>query len=95
MAAFPRQGCTTSEWIEPEEFSFGGRRVGPAAVADYLRRSRSMWAELVSVPTAYRNGDDIVVIHHMHGRLADGTLRDMTVADVSTFSNGLVVRMQA
>jgi ketosteroid isomerase-like protein len=83
------------EWIEPEEFPFGGRRVGPAAVADYLRRSRSMWAELVSEPIAYRSGDDIVVIHHIHGRLADGTTRDATVADVFTFGNGIVVRMQA
>jgi hypothetical protein len=28
--------------------------VGPAAVADYLRDSRSLWAELVSEPAATR-----------------------------------------
>lgn len=83
------------EWIEPEEFPNGGRRVGPAAVADYLRRSRSMWSELVSEPTAHRRGNDIVVIHHLHGHLADGTFRDATAADVFTFRDGLVVRMQA
>jgi ketosteroid isomerase-like protein len=83
------------EWIEPDEFPHGGRRVGPAAVADYLRRSRSTWAELVSEPAAHRSGDDIVVIHHLHGRLTDGTARDVTVADVFTFSNGLIVRMRA
>jgi ketosteroid isomerase-like protein len=83
------------EWIEPAEFPYGGRRVGPAAVADYLRRSRSTWAEVVSEPTAHRRGDDIVVVHHLHGNLADGTVRDATVADVFTFSDGLVVRMQA
>jgi ketosteroid isomerase-like protein len=83
------------EWTEPEEFPYGGRRVGRTAVAEYLRSSRSLWAELVSEPTARRRGNDIVVIHHVHGRLADGTFRDATVADVFTFSNGLVVRMQA
>jgi len=83
------------EWIEPEEFPYGGRWVGPTAAAEYLRRSRSLWAELVSEPTAHRRGNDIVVVHHVHGRLADGTFRDATVADVFTFSNGLVVRMHA
>ena len=83
------------EWIEPEQFPYGGRRIGPAAVADYLRESRSLWAELVSKPTATRRGNDIVVVHHVHGRLADGTFRDVTVADVFTFSKGLIVRMQA
>jgi ketosteroid isomerase-like protein len=42
------------EWIEPGQFPHGGRRVGPAAVADYLRDSRSLWAELVSEPAATR-----------------------------------------
>jgi ketosteroid isomerase-like protein len=27
------------EWIEPEEFPYGGRRQGPDAVADYLGSS--------------------------------------------------------
>ena len=66
------------EWIEPEQFPYGGRQVGPAAVADYLRNSRSLWAELVSEPTATRQGNDIVVVHHAHGRLAEGTSRDIT-----------------
>jgi ketosteroid isomerase-like protein len=83
------------EWIEPEEFPYGGRRVGPAAVADYLRRPRSMWADLVSEPAAHRRGDDIVIVHHVHGHLVDGTFRDATVADVFTFRDGMVVRMQA
>lgn len=83
------------EWIEPEHFPYGGCRVGPAAVAGYLRHSRSLWAELVSEPTATRRGNHIVVVHHVHGRLADGTFRDVTVADVFTFSSGLIVRMQA
>jgi hypothetical protein len=45
-------------------------------------------------PAATRRGNDIVVVHRVHGRLADGTFRDVTVADVFTFSNGLIVRMQ-
>lgn len=83
------------EWIEPEEFPYGGRRQGPDAVADYLGSSRARWAELVSEPTPHRRGDDIVIVHHVSGRLIDGTAHDVTVADVFTVRDGLVVRMKA
>jgi ketosteroid isomerase-like protein len=83
------------EWIEPEEFPNGGRRQGPAAVADYLRASRAMWAELVSQPTPHRRGEDILIVHRAFGRLVDGTTQDVTVADVFTLRDGQVVRMQA
>ena len=83
------------EWIEPDEFPNGGRRQGPPAVAEYLRRAREMWAELVSEPSAIRRGGDIVIIHHVSGRLADGTEHEATVADVFTVRNGQVVRMRA
>jgi ketosteroid isomerase-like protein len=83
------------EWIEPEEFPNGGRHVGPVAVADYLGSSRSWWAELISEPTPYWRGDDIVIVHRAHGRLADGTPLDATVADVYTVRDDQVVRMQA
>jgi ketosteroid isomerase-like protein len=83
------------EWIEPDEFPGGGRRHGPAAVADYLRASRSSWAELTSEPTAHRRGEDIVVVHHVRGRRVDGTPAEATVADVYTVRNGQVVRMHA
>ena len=83
------------EWIEPDEFPNGGRRTGPAAVADYLSQSRAMWAELVSEATPYRRGRDIVIVHHLSGRLTDGSPRDVTVADVFTVQDGRVVRMQA
>ena len=83
------------EWIEPDEFPNGGRRQGPAAVAEYLRSAREMWAELVSEPSAVRRGGDIVIIHHVSGRLADGTEHEATVADVFTVRNGQVVRMRA
>ena len=83
------------EWIEPEHCPYGGRHVGPAAVADYLRHSRALWADIVSEPAATRRGNHIVVVHHVHGRLADGTFRDVTVADVFTFRDGFIVRMQA
>ena len=92
----PSPGSTPHvEWVEPGQCPYGGRRVGPVAVAGYLRDSRSLWSELVSEPAATRRGNDIVAVHHVHGRLADGTVRDVTVADVFTFSNGLIVRMQA
>jgi ketosteroid isomerase-like protein len=83
------------EWVEPDEFPNGGRRTGPAAVAEYLSQSRALWAELVSEATAYRRGRDIVIVHHLSGRLTDGSPRDVTVADVFTVQDGRVVRMQA
>lgn len=83
------------EWIEPEEFPGGGRLVGPAAVADYLRASRAGWSQFSSEPTAHRRGEDIVVLHHVSGTLADGTPHEFTVADVFTVRDGQVVRMQA
>ncbi|GAA3164300.1 MULTISPECIES: nuclear transport factor 2 family protein [Streptomyces] len=83
------------EWIEPEEFPNGGRRRGPAAVADYLRASHALWSELHSEPVPYRLGADIVIVHHAHGRLTDGTPQDLTVADVFTLRGGQVIRMRA
>lgn len=83
------------EWIEPDSFPNGGAYRGPVAVAGYLRESHAMWRELVSSPTATRRGDDIVVVHHVRGVLADGTPHEMTVADVFTVVDGQVVRMRA
>jgi ketosteroid isomerase-like protein len=83
------------EWIEPDEFPGGGRYVGPAAVAGYLGAARAQWAELHSQPTARRDGDRIVVVHRVNGRLLDGTEVDNAVADVFTVEAGLVTHMQA
>ncbi|MDX6396168.1 MAG: uncharacterized protein QOJ73_7231 [Streptosporangiaceae bacterium] len=83
------------EWIEPDEFPNGGRRQGPAAVAEYLRSAREMWAELVSERSAVRRCGDIVIIHHVSGRLVDGTEHEATVADVFTVRDGQAVRMRA
>lgn len=83
------------EWIEPDEFPNGGRRQGPAAVAQYLSASRAMWDELVSETTPYRRGDKIVIVHHVQGRTVDGVIREATVADVFTVADGQVIRMQA
>jgi ketosteroid isomerase-like protein len=83
------------EWIEPDEFPNGGRRQGPAAVAEYLRASFDGWSELRSQPTAYRRGEQIVIVHHVSGRLRDGGTNEATVADVFTVRDGRVVRMQA
>lgn len=83
------------EWIEPGEFPGGGRRTGPAAVAEYLTASLAGWAELHSSATVYRQGDTIVARHHVQGRLASGAAHEITVADVFTVRDGLVVRMQA
>jgi ketosteroid isomerase-like protein len=83
------------EWVEPDEFPDGGARHGPAAVTEYLSNSRARWAELVSEPTAYRRGEDVVIVHHVTGRLHDGTAAEVTVADVHTVRDGRVVRMHA
>jgi ketosteroid isomerase-like protein len=82
-------------WIEPDEFPGGGRRVGRAAVADYLRASRAAWAELNSAATVYRQGGTVVALHHVSGRLADGRPHEATVADVFTVRGGQIVRMHA
>ena len=83
------------EWIEPDTFPHGGRHQGAAAVAAYLTASYETWSHLVSEPTAYRRGADIVVVHHVRGTLRDGTPHEATVADVFTVAGGQVVRMRA
>lgn len=83
------------EWVEPEEFPNGGRRQGPAAVAEYLRASRAGWSELRSERTAHRRGDDVAIVHHVTGTLLDGTAQEVLVADVFTVEDGRVVRMHA
>ena len=45
----------------------GGRRIGTAAVAEYLEASRAGWKHLTSEPTATRVGPEIVVVHKLHG----------------------------
>jgi ketosteroid isomerase-like protein len=83
------------EWIEPIDFPGGGRRVGPAAVAEYLEASRSGWKHLTSEPTATRVGPEIVVVHKVRGNLLDGTPREAEVADVFRFREGRIARMRA
>jgi ketosteroid isomerase-like protein len=83
------------EWIEPDEFPNGGSRKGRDSVAEYLRASRAMWTELESEATPYRHEDDIVIVHRVRGRMADGGVHEATVADVFTVRDGVGVRMQA
>jgi ketosteroid isomerase-like protein len=83
------------EWIEPIDFPGGGRRIGPAAVVEYLEASRSRWKHLASEPTATRVGPDIVVVHKMHGNLLDGTPHEAETADVFRFREGRIGRMRA
>jgi ketosteroid isomerase-like protein len=83
------------EWVEPIDFPNGGRRVGTAAVAEYLEASRSGWKHLTSEPTATRVGPEIVVVHRLHGNLPDGTPRRAEAADVFRFRDGRIGRMRA
>lgn len=62
---------------------------------DYLQTSRAMWSELVSETTPYRRGENIVIVHHVSGRMVDGSIHHVTVADVYTIRDGQVVRMTA
>lgn len=87
--------ATDCAWVEPAEFPGGGPRVGPEAVADYLRQSRAGWRELVSTPVAYRRGEAIVVVHRFRGVRVDGTPAAGAVADVFTVRAGQVVAMHA
>jgi uncharacterized protein (TIGR02246 family) len=77
------------EWIEPPGFPRGGRRVGPAAVAEYLEASRSAWKHLTSEPTAHRVGPEIVGVHRLHG-----TPHEVEVADAFRFREGRIRRMR-
>jgi ketosteroid isomerase-like protein len=83
------------EWIEPDEFPNGGLLRGPAAVGEYLRAARALWDELISEPSAQRQGENIIVIHHFHGRTIDGEEGEGTVADVFTMKDGRAIRMMA
>jgi ketosteroid isomerase-like protein len=83
------------EWIEPHTFPNGGRRVGRAAVAEYLEASRAGWKHLTSEPTARRVGPEIVVVHRLHGNLLDGTPQEAEATDVFRFREGRVGRMRA
>ncbi|MBS1882634.1 MAG: nuclear transport factor 2 family protein [Actinobacteria bacterium] len=83
------------EWVEPISFPGGGRRVGPAAVAEYLEASRAGWKHLTSEPTATRVGPEIVVVHRLHGNLQDGSPREAEATDVFRFREGRIGRMRA
>jgi ketosteroid isomerase-like protein len=83
------------EWVEPEEFPNGGAHHGAAAAAEYLRTGRAMWAEMTSQATPYRRGEQIVIVHHITGRLHGGSAQEMTAAGVYTVQDGQVVRMHA
>ncbi|WP_127132059.1 nuclear transport factor 2 family protein [Georgenia sp. SYP-B2076] len=82
-------------WTEPEEFPGGGRRVGVAQVAAYLRASRNMWGELESRPTVTRRGAEVRAVHRVRGRLVDGTPHEALAVDVFRFVDGQVVEMTA
>jgi uncharacterized protein (TIGR02246 family) len=83
------------DWMEPIDIPGGGRRVGPAAVAEYLEASRSGWKHLTSEPTAHRIGPEILVVHRVHGILHDGTPHEAEAADVFRFREGRIGRMRA
>jgi ketosteroid isomerase-like protein len=95
VAAAVRDMDPEVEWIEPITFPGGGRRIGTAAVAEYLDASRAGWKHLTSDPTATRVGAEIVVVHRIHGNLLDGTPREVEVADVFRFREGRIARMRA
>jgi ketosteroid isomerase-like protein/limonene-1,2-epoxide hydrolase len=83
------------EWIEPLSFEMGGRRVGPAAVAEYLEASRAGWKHLTSEPTPHRVGPEIAIVHKLHGILQDGTPQEAETTDVFRFREGRIARMRA
>jgi ketosteroid isomerase-like protein len=95
FAAATRDLDPEVEWIEPIGLPNGGRRVGPAAVAEYLGASRAGWKHLTSEPTPHRVGPEIVVVHRLHGILQDGTPHEVESAEVFRFREGRIVRMRA
>ncbi|MGW3041024.1 nuclear transport factor 2 family protein [Kitasatospora sp. NPDC001159] len=83
------------DWVEPEDFPNGGPHHGADAVHEYLSASYAMWSELHSEPVAYRSGEHVVIVHHVHGVLADGNPSGITAADVFTVRDGRIVSMHA
>ena len=83
------------EWIEPLSFEMGGRRVGPAAVAEYLEASRAGWKHLTSEPTAHRVGPEIVVVHRSTASSSTAPRRRPKPTDVFRFREGRIGRMRA
>src|SRR6185437_4705821 len=83
------------EWIPPGTAENSGRRIGPQAVAEYLKASRADWKHVTSDPRAERVGPEIVVVHRLHGNLLDGTPREVETADVFRFREGRIARMRA
>jgi uncharacterized protein len=85
------------EWNEPASFPGGGAYHGRVEVAAYLTQSRAGWAEGSSEPERFiPAGDRMVVFVHARFRAKGSTeWREVRLADVYTFRNGIAVRMQA
>lgn len=82
-------------WVEPPEFANGGAHHGREAVRRYLQASYDSWSELRSTPSASRQGERVLVVHHLEGLLSDGSPQQATVADVFQVVDRVIVSMQA
>lgn len=85
------------EWVEPAEFPGGGTYHGHAGVMAYLAQSRNAWAEGSSQPERFITaGDKVVVFVYARVRpQGSDEWREVRLADVFTFRDGLVVAMRA
>jgi ketosteroid isomerase-like protein len=78
------------EWIEPN----GRRRVGTAAVVEYLEAARTGWKHVASEAEATRVGPEVIVVHRLHGNLLDGTPQEIETADAFRFREGRIARVR-
>jgi ketosteroid isomerase-like protein len=85
------------EWTEPESFPGGGTYHGQARVSQYLTQSRANWAEGSSEPERFIvAGDRIVVFVCARIRpQGNSEWREVRLADVYTFRNGIPAAMRA
>jgi ketosteroid isomerase-like protein len=97
IAATVKGMAPNVEWIEPAEFPGGGTYHGHEGVIRYLTQSRAGWAEGSSEPERFiAAGDKIVVFVHARVKpKGDNEWREVRLADVYTFRNGVVVQMRA
>jgi len=85
------------EWVEPDEFPYGGAYHGIEGAKRYLAQSRATAAQVISEPEQFLSARDRVVVFVYARVLGKGTTewQDISLADVYTFRDGKVIKMRA
>jgi ketosteroid isomerase-like protein len=83
--------------VEPEGFAAPGTYLGRDGFADYLRKNRDFWATAHTEPEEFVTvGARIVaLVRHRGRRRSDGREVDVRFADVFTFRDEMIMRIEA